>query len=45
MFVINFNGQKGLIAMTQEFSAYTEQEVLVQDGLKYSVTNKEFIDV
>lgn len=29
--------------MTSEYSAYDEDEVLVQDGLKYSIVGKEII--
>ena len=41
VFEILFNSDKGLIGMTSEFSAYPdEQEVLLQDGLKYEITEK-----
>ena len=45
IFAIHFNSQKGLIAMNDECSAYNESEVLVQDGLEYSITKKEYVKV
>ena len=40
VFEILFTGTSGLFQLTQTFSAYPgEQEVLVQDGLTYLVTD------
>ena len=38
VYEINFKKENGLFALTSEYSAYpNEQEVLVQDGLEYSI--------
>ena len=43
VFEIEFHGKKGLFEMTDDYTAYPgENEVLIQDGLKYQViTNQE----
>ena len=39
IYEISFHGQKGLFQLTSEFTAFPgEEEVLVQDGLKYLIT-------
>ena len=39
VFEISFKGSSGLFQLTQGFTAYPEEnEVLVQDGLTYRVT-------
>ena len=41
VFQIEFNGNKGFFEMTKGYSAFPkEDEVLVQDGLEYSVLSK-----
>lgn len=46
IFKIEFKGQKGIFEMTNEYTAYPgENEVLIQDGLKYLITSKDFIEV
>ena len=44
IFKIHFKGHRGLFAMTHEYSAYPEDEVLVQDGLEYKVTGIEYMN-
>lgn len=42
IFEISFNSQKGLFNMSEGYSAYPEEgEVLIQDGLMYTVTDKK----
>ena len=44
IFEIHFNSQEGLFRMSEGYSAYPEEdEVLIQDGLMYSVIAKEEI--
>ena len=46
IFVINFKGQNGLFELTPEYTAFpSENEVLIQDGLKYYITNKDVIEL
>ena len=41
VFKIVFSGDRGLFKLTEGYSAYSEEgEVLVQDGLRYLVTDK-----
>ena len=40
IFSINFKGSQGLFQMSKEYTAYPEEnEILVQDGLEYLITN------
>ena len=41
IFMIVFKSEMGLFEMTDEYSAYDEKEVIVQDGFQYLVTNKQ----
>ena len=44
IFEIHFNSEEGLFKMSEEYSAYPEEgEVLIQDGLTYTVIGKEEI--
>ena len=44
LFKIEFHGSKGLFEMTEGYSQYSyEQEILVQDGLQYLVTDNRLI--
>ena len=46
IYKINFNGSKGLFEMSADYSSYAgEDEVLIQDGLEYTVKNMEKIYV
>ena len=39
---ITFKGNSGLFELTQGYSAYPEEdEILLQDGLKYKISSKE----
>lgn len=41
VYKIKFNGQLGLFEMSDLYTAYPgEDEVLIQDGLEYLITNK-----
>ena len=42
IFTINFESKQGLFAMSEGYSAFNEQEVLIQDGLEYLVTSNHF---
>ena len=40
LFKIKFEGDKGLLKVPNEYSAFPEEEeILVQDGLEYRVAN------
>lgn len=42
LFEIEFTGDKGLFELSKEYTAYPdENEVLIQDGLKYRVLESE----
>ena len=44
IFEINFQGKIGLFELTSEYTAFpSEDEVLIQDGLQYSITDKDYI--
>lgn len=44
LFEIQFHGSKGLFLMTEGYSHYAqEQEILVQDGLQYLVTENTLV--
>lgn len=45
IFQIHFKSEQGLFALTDDYSAYPENEVLVQDGLEYKVIQKSDLDV
>ena len=46
VFIIKFKGKKGLFELTQEYTAYPgEDEVLIQDGLKFLITSNYFIEI
>ena len=46
IYKINFNGSKGLFEMSDDYTAFAgEDEVLIQDGLEYTVKNVEKIYV
>ena len=38
IFEIDFKGNEGLFKLTKDISAYAEEEVLIQDGFQYLVT-------
>ena len=41
-----FHGSKGLFELSADYTAYpTEDEVLVQDGLQFLITAKEYLAV
>ena len=40
IFVIEFKSDMGLFEMTSAYTAFPENEVLIQDGLRYKVTEK-----
>ncbi len=40
LFRINFSGDRGIFELSSGYSAYPEEEeVIIQDGLKYKVIN------
>ena len=42
VYQIDFHGSKGLFEMSEGYSSYAgEEEVLIQDGLQYSITDIE----
>lgn len=44
--MISFKGEQGLFELTNGYSAYPEEnEVLIQDGLEYLITEKHFMTV
>ena len=44
LYKIHFRGSKGLFKMTEGYSHYAEeQEILVQDGLQYLVTDNKLV--
>ena len=46
IFEIEFKGQIGLFELTKGYTAYPgEDEVLIQDGLEYSITGNDVIGV
>ena len=43
---ITFKGNSGLFELTEGYSAYPEEnEILLQDGLKYKIISKEELDI
>ena len=44
IFEIDFKGQNGLFELTREYTAFPgEDEILIQDGLKYTVKSNEIV--
>ena len=42
VYQIDFHGTKGIFEMSEGYSSYPDQgEVLIQDGLQYSITDIE----